>query len=164
MPAKLKSFILTALLFTLVLGFTTHAQPSDTTVKKTKNTKALKKERSLSDLEGKWYLQPVLESDTATGHIPELQFDTRQGRMSGNTGCNRMSGDFTATDSTLHFSDKIITTRMFCAGYNETAFIQNLIRIDSYKFKKGWLILTADGVEISRWSREKPQPKNTGKA
>jgi heat shock protein HslJ len=151
MRTKLKSFVLTALLFTLLSLVNGHAQSSNNT-------------QALSALEGRWFLVPVLDSDTATGHIPELQFDTKQARLSGNTGCNRMSGSFLATDSTLQISDKLITTRMACIGYNENTFLQNLLRVDSYKFNKGWLILCSKGLEVSRWSREKPIPKKTGKA
>ena len=43
---------------------------------------------------------------------------------------------------------------MTCVGYNEAAFLQNLLRIDGYEFKKGMLILTVGGVEVSRWTRK----------
>jgi heat shock protein HslJ len=154
MHTKLKSFILTALLFALLSGLSAQIQ----TAPQPKNT------QGIVALEGKWYLQPVLDSDTSTGHIPDIRFDIKQSRFTGNTGCNQMSGNFLATDTSLHFSDNMITTRMTCIGYNEVAFLQNLLRIDNYKFKNGLLILTIKGVEVSRWSRKIIQPKNTGKA
>jgi len=156
MHTKLKSFILTALLFALFSGL--HAQApvaADTTVKKPTRINLLK---------GKWYLIPALESDTATGHVPEIQFDVKESKFTGNTGCNRMSGTFLATDSSLHFSEKMITTRMFCAGYNESAFLQNLLRVDYYKVRKGVLILSVGGIEVSRWYRKTTPAKKTGKA
>jgi hypothetical protein len=58
----------------------------------------------------------------------------------------------------------MITTRMFCAGYNESAFLQNLLRVDYYKVKKGVLILSVGGIEVSRWNRKTTPPKKTGKA
>jgi heat shock protein HslJ len=115
-------------------------------------------------LNGIWYLQPVLESDTSSGQIPEINFDVKTGRFAGNTGCNRMSGSFLATDTSLHFGNNMITTRMACIGYNESAFIKNLLRIDSYKIENGVLILTVNNEEVSRWARKKPVPKKTGKA
>jgi heat shock protein HslJ len=156
MGTKLKSFILTVLIFALVSGVSAQMQPDSITVHK--------KITGINALKGKWYLQPVLESDTSTGRIPEIQFDIRQARFSGNTGCNRMSGSFLATDTSLHFSEKMITTRMTCIGYNESAFLQNLLRVDNYKFRKGILILTVNGVEVSRWSRKITPQKKTGKA
>ena len=156
MRTKLKSFILTALLFALVSGL--HAQSpvaADTVV--------VKKPTRINLLKGKWYLIPALDSDTATGHLPEIQFDIKESKFTGNTGCNRMSGSFLATDSSIHFSEKMITTRMFCAGYNESAFLQNLLRVDYYKIRKGVLILTVGGIEVSRWNRKTVPPKKTGK-
>ena len=111
---------------------------------------------SISDLEGKWYLQIVPENDSSNNRIPEIQFDIKQNRFSGTTGCNQMSGSFLASDSTLHISDKMITTRMFCPGYNEMVFLQNLLKVDGYYFKNGWLILTYRNTVISQWSRKKP--------
>ena len=54
---------------------------------------------------------------------------------------------------------------MFCAGYNESAFLQNLLRVDGYKFKKGWLILTGRRHRSFSMDPQKPtRPKKTGKA
>ncbi|HEY8734401.1 MAG TPA: META domain-containing protein [Puia sp.] len=155
MHAKLKSFILTAVLFASVSCLRAQVDSSRITHKKLS---------PVSKLSGKWYLVPALDSDTATGHIPEIQFDVKESRFTGNTGCNRMSGSFLATDSTMHFSEKMITTRMVCAGFNESAFLQNLIRVDSYKFRKGMLIFTVGNVEVFRWTRKNLPPKKTGNA
>ena len=125
---------------------------------------APKKTGGINALKGKWYLLPALDSDTATGRVPEISLDIATSKFSGNTGCNRMTGTFLATDSTLSFSDKMVTTRMYCAGYNESAFLQNLLRVDSYKFKKGWLVFTVEGIEVFRWTRKPAVAKKTGKA
>ncbi|HXB29183.1 MAG TPA: META domain-containing protein [Puia sp.] len=114
-----------------------------------------KKTWSISDLEGKWYLQIVPVNDSSNNRIPEIQFDIKQNRFSGTTGCNQMSGSFEATDSTLHIDDKMITTRMFCPGYDETTFLHKLLKIDGYHFKNGQLILTSKNDIISQWSRKK---------
>ena len=147
--------MLTALIFALVSVVSAQVQPDSTTV-------IHKKPQGVNALKGRWYLQPVLASDTATGHIPEIQFDISQNLFTGNTGCNRISGSFVATDSSLQFNNKMITTRMTCTGYNESAFIQNLLRVDSYKFRRGVLILTVDGMEVFRWTRKIIPPKKTG--
>jgi len=110
---------------------------------------------SVSDLDGKWYLQIVSVNDSSNNRAPEILFDIKQNRFSGTTGCNQMSGSFIATDSTLHISDKMITTRMFCPGYDELSFLQNLLKIDGYHFKNGRLILTSKNDVISQWSRKK---------
>ncbi len=155
MDTKLKSFILSALLF----GSLSVVQAQVNT----DSVSASKKLTGRKDLDGRWFLVPVLESDTSTGRIPEIQFDLGNSGFSGNTGCNRMSGSFLATDSSLHFSDKMMMTKMFCSGYNETAFVRNLLRTDGYKFSKKMLILTVQGVEVSRWNRKIVHVQKTGK-
>jgi heat shock protein HslJ len=152
MRTKLKSFILTAILFGSFYGL--RAQVATDSLSKDKTTKVTK-------LLGKWYLVPVLPSDTATGHLPELDFDISQSLVSGSTGCNRITGSILVTDTSLHFSDKMASTRMACIGYDETTFLKNLLRIDGYEFKNELLILTTGGVEMSRWSRKPMKPKKT---
>jgi heat shock protein HslJ len=155
MGTKLKSFLLTASLFALLSGL--RAQEDSTKME------APKKPVVITKLVGKWLLIPALEADTAGGRMPDIQFDSKDTKFSGNTGCNRMAGTYLATDSTLHFSEKMITTRLYCAGYNESAFLQNLLRVDSYKFRKGLLIFTVGNVEVFRWKRKATTAKKTGK-
>ena len=71
-----------------------------------------------------------------------------------------MSGTYFISDSvTIHFSEKMITTRMFCAGYNESAFLQSLLRVDGFKFRKGMLVLTVGNIEVFRWNKKASPPK-----
>jgi len=109
-------------------------------------------------LNGRWFLQPLLASDTATGKIPELNINLSSKNFSGNTGCNSMRGSFQKTDTSLVFNQNIITTKMACTGYDEAAFIRNLLRTNRFKFEKGVLILMFDATELSRWTR-KPDRK-----
>ena len=117
-------------------------------------------------LEGDWYLQPVQASDTAAGRIPRLRFDTAKSHFSGNTGCNGMNGTFwySANDSSLVFSDKFAATRVNCTGYNEVAFIKNLLRVNHYRFRNGNLLLMFDESEISEWCRKPATPRKFNKA
>lgn len=114
--------------------------------------------KDTTTLAGTWFLQPVLTSDTATGKIPRLQFNTNNRRFAGNTGCNNISGTFTYTDTILSFNKDIIMTKMACVGYNEKAFLENLLRTNRYKMENGMLILLYDETELSRWTR-KVMPK-----
>jgi heat shock protein HslJ len=148
MLPKLKSFKLMALLFASLLLISAQVKPTIESLNK--------KAWSISDLEGKWYMQMVSVNDSSNNRLPEIQFDITQKRFSGTTGCNQMSGSFIADDSTLHISDKMITTRMFCPGYDESAFLQNLLKIDGYHFDNGWLMLTYKNAVISKWSHKKP--------
>jgi heat shock protein HslJ len=108
-------------------------------------------------LGGTWFLQPVLPSDSATGKLPFLELNLDKSRFAGNTGCNSMRGEFwySKTDSSLSFSEKIITTKMACQGYNEPAFLKSLRSAGRYRLRSGVLTLLADdNTELSHWVRK----------
>ena len=111
-----------------------------------------------NSLNGQWFLQPMLSSDTAAGKIPELRFNLAGHSFTGNTGCNTMRGSFEKTDTSLVFNQNIVLTKMACTGYDEPAFVKSLLRTNRYKFEKGVLILMFDATELSRWTR-KPDRK-----
>ena len=117
-----------------------------------------------SRLDGTWFLQPVLASDTATGKIPTLIFNVSKSRFTGNTGCNNMSGRFEISGKILRFDSNLITTRMACPGYNESGFIKSLLHTNGYKFDNGVLILLFDATELSRWTRRPPRAPRINRA
>ncbi len=107
-------------------------------------------------LGGTWYLQPVLPSDTAAGKTPSLDLNLTKSRFLGNTGCNSMNGTFwfSKTDSRVSFSEKIVTSKMICPGYNERAFIKSLLSASRYRLRNGVLtLLSDDNAELSHWVR-----------
>lgn len=117
-----------------------------------------------TSLGGAWYLVPVLDSDTATGRIPWLEFDLAKSKFVGNTGCNTMRGSFwfSRNDSSLTFGDKLVTTKMMCPGYNEPAFLKSLHNTARYRLRQGVLTLVGDdNLELSRWKRQSPAPAKT---
>jgi heat shock protein HslJ len=108
-------------------------------------------------LGGVWYLQPVLPSDTAAGKTPSLDLNLVKSRFLGNTGCNSMRGAFwfSKNDSSLSFSDKIVTSKMACPGYEERAFIKSLLSAGRYRLRDGVLtLLSGDNTELSHWVRK----------
>ncbi len=109
-------------------------------------------------LGGVWYLQPVLPSDTAAGKTPMLDLNLAKSHFLGNTGCNSMHGEFrfSQTDSSLSFSDKIVTSKTVCPGYNEPAFIKSLLNASRYRLRNGVLtLLSHDNAELSHWMRKR---------
>src|SRR2546430_1665731 len=74
----------------------------------------LKKSNDTATIAGYWQLMPVLASDTSAGKIPQLSFDLKTNRFSGNTGCNAISGAFMLKNDALSFDEKMISTRMAC--------------------------------------------------
>jgi len=128
---------------------------SDSTQAIVKDTPARpEKIRDTTKLGGLWFLQPVLASDTATGKIPRIVIDLRSKRFEGNTGCNEIKGTFEYTDSSFTSNRNITTTKMNCVGYNEKAFLENLLRTNRYRLENGMLILMFDETELSRWTRK----------
>lgn len=118
-------------------------------------------------LEGSWYLQPVLPSDTAAGKRPTLQLDVKKSRFTGNTGCNNMNGKFwfSAADSSISFSEKMVTTKMACPGYNEKAFLKSLLQVTHFKVQNGVMTLMGpDNAALSRWERKPSAQPTSGKA
>lgn len=105
-------------------------------------------------LAGTWVLQPVLPSDTATGKIPTLTFNLATRKFTGNTGCNSMSGHFFLSGDSLTFDENMITTKKACSGYNEKAFIGNLIKTNRFKIEDGVLQLMNDQTILSKWKRK----------
>jgi heat shock protein HslJ len=113
-------------------------------------------------LDGVWYLVAVLPSDTAAGKTPVLVFDLKKSRFSGNTGCNNMNGQiwFSTHDSSISFSDKFVTTRMACPGYDERAFVKSLMNTAHYHLRNGVLTLTSDeNTALSKWMRKPSSPE-----
>ena len=110
-------------------------------------------DRDTTSLAGSWYLIPALPADTGAGKTPQLNINLSAKTFSGNTGCNSMSGSFDYTDSSLVFNERIMLTKMACTGYNEEAFIKNLLRTNRFRFEDSALILMVEEQELSRWSR-----------
>ncbi|HTE12426.1 MAG TPA: META domain-containing protein [Chitinophagaceae bacterium] len=123
-----------------------------------------KRDTVTTSLNGRWYLQPVLASDTATGKIPFLQINLSAGTFTGNTGCNNMNGSFQKTDSSFVFNQRVITTKILCTGYDEASFMRSLLHTNRYKFEKGELVLMFDATELSRWTRKPGKPVKINKA
>lgn len=109
-----------------------------------------------TSLNGQWFLQPVLPSDTANGEFPSLKFNLTKKTFSGHTGCNTMQGSFQLTDSSFSFNDNLRLTRKVCSGYNEGAFLKNLFMANRYTIRDSVLTLWFDQTELSHWTR-KPQ-------
>jgi heat shock protein HslJ len=107
-----------------------------------------------TSLNGEWFLQPVLASDTAAGKFPSINFNISKSTFTGNTGCNRMSGSFKRTDTSLTINQNITLTKMLCVGYNEAAFIKTLLNTNRYKREDSVLVLMFDQTVLSRWTRK----------
>lgn len=157
----MKKYILAGAAFLVFAGglFTQTACNNATPGGSSDSTNSIRKETAAAaptdtaTLAGRWVLEPQLASDTASGRIPEIIFNTADSSFAGNNGCNRMSGRYSLRADTLVFDERIITTKMACMGYNEKPFMDNLIRTNRYKIENGKLMFLNNETVISTWVR-----------
>ena len=81
--------------------------------------------------------------------IPQLTFDTQNMRVSGNGGCNTISGSFKVNKQNLSFGP-IASTRMACPGSDvEPKFLDALSRTAKYSMYNGKLVLNdSSGTQL----------------
>jgi heat shock protein HslJ len=64
--------------------------------------------------------------------IPSLTINAAKRVFTGNTGCNSMSGSFNFSNKDIQFGRNIVTSKMACNEYDETAFLSALRKADNY--------------------------------
>ncbi len=118
---------------------------------------------SAAATDGKWYFTAVGDSEVhnsdAAEEWPYLMFDPAAGRVSGNAGCNQLSGSYTCTAAgDITFGDDMISTRMLCPDMSlERKVLQSLPSVRHYTITDGSLTLTAaDGTRVAVMSRTAP--------
>lgn len=119
---------------------------------------ASSKTHSSEKLEGNWELSAFPASDKAFAEIfgqrrPQLQFDVANNRITGTTGCNRLSGTYTLSNDHLHFGEDFITTKMACPGYEESTFLNAFNKINRFDVSKGELLLLHDSTLVMAFAR-----------
>lgn len=93
---------------------------------------------SLSSISGEWNIVEVNGSKIAPGEDkkhPFITFDTEAGRVSGNSGCNRMMGGFdvNAKPGSIQFTP-MAGTKMMCADMTtESNVLSALAQVKGYK-------------------------------
>ncbi|MCE3282483.1 MAG: hypothetical protein K0Q66_1220 [Chitinophagaceae bacterium] len=98
--------------------------------------------RSFGDQEKKWKEQPYLVVDLANQ------------KFYGHTGCNEISGTVRLRDNKVCFSDINSLTSNDCAGYNETAFVESLIKCNGFVITGTIMELTRNGQSVMIMQRQ----------
>jgi heat shock protein HslJ len=108
-----------------------------------------------STLQGIWQMQPVSGSTSNTVSLqqPTLTFNLSDSTITGNTGCNNLSGLFTVKGDNIAFDEHLIVTKKACPGYNEKAFLENLTQTNKFRINNGTLELLNNEVLLSRWTK-----------
>lgn len=80
--------------------------------------RSVEKAIPLSSIDGEWNIVEVNGSKVTSGEsktLPFISFDTASGRLSGNSGCNRMMGNFDVNAKPGSLSlEGVASTRMMC--------------------------------------------------
>lgn len=85
---------------------------------------------------------------------PEINLNTDDKRVTGNTGCNSFSGPFRQQDNKISFEETMAMTRMFCPGKGETAFLETLKKVNSFSVDGKTLNFIMGDIAIMRFNRK----------
>jgi heat shock protein HslJ len=86
--------------------------------------------------------------------LPEIRIMPSLGIFTGNTGCNSMSGSFNFSGTDLKVDNRIRTSKMACNDYDESAFIGDLLKADSYTINNGMLEFKKGGHTLLSFKKK----------
>jgi uncharacterized membrane protein len=105
-------------------------------------------------LTGNWTLENINGVDAKWEKPPYLVVDLEAQTFYGNTGCNNISGSARMRGEQICFSDINYKSQRECNGYDETQFIDAIIRCNGYNITMGRLELTRDGRPVMAFRRQ----------
>lgn len=107
---------------------------------------------------GKWYLDnwggKKLNPTEWPKGVPNIDINTEKSSFSGFGGCNSISGSAVLTNGTDMDFSKIMQTKMFCEGVNESGFTKMLNEVTSFSIIKGNLSLRKNGSIVAVFVRK----------
>jgi heat shock protein HslJ len=93
----------------------------------------------------RWTLTEINNRQISSSDL-YIEFDPKEQRFAGNSGCNRFAGGFTSSGDTLKLS-RVISTRRACIGSeaqrNETEFLRSLESVTRFETQSDTLRLYA---------------------
>lgn len=95
----------------------------------------------LAEINGK----PIKKEDFAK--IPVLNFDKTENRVSGNSGCNSISGSFKVEEDKITFGP-VAQTKMFCQGSGEDQFMTGFNTVQKFKLGKKLDLYDGSGNKV----------------
>lgn len=109
----------------------------------------------LNLLKAKWALQSLTgQSDVGSlfnnGKLPFLQFDTDAMRVTGNSGCNNLSGAFKLLGGGKIDLGQMAMTKMACPGNGEQVFMNALNQVTDFKVSSNVLSLLNGKDELMK--------------
>ncbi|HYF32256.1 MAG TPA: META domain-containing protein [Chitinophagaceae bacterium] len=115
----------------------------------------------LNNLNGFWSLTVFPAASKTMAELfsmrtPDMQLDVPNRRVSGTTGCNRISGPFTIDGAEFRFGS-LATTKMGCPGYDETVFLDALGKVNRFQLNNDQLSLYQDSTLLMTFAK-RPNP------
>ena len=142
-----KLFVLVAALAVLAAACGTASTESTTTAPAATSTTG-----APAELNGTWILVSVALNTRMISVAEEFgaNIELSNGTITGNGGCNSLSGTYTADANTIAFG-ALTMTEIGCPGALEleTTFVGLLTRADSYSIENGVLILRTGTEELA---------------
>jgi heat shock protein HslJ len=123
-------------IFTFFVFFLTGCASNDDTARMEKISK-LHDLWALDSLNGQKILKESAEK------IPYIELNVHTLKFLGITGCNDMSGDFTADESTITFNN-FGMTKIFCPGTVESDFVNAIKKANKWIVQNAKLYLYVD--------------------
>ena len=114
-----------------------------------------------NDLGGEWVLQSIAgEKDPdkifSESRMPALLFDASKMSVSGNNGCNRISGKYTLPGKEKIKFGPLMSTKMACPdiGDGESIFMNAISKSNSFTIDGTNLILKDGNTEVMRFVKQ----------
>lgn len=120
---------------------------------------AASKNSAARNLQGNWQLTMFPDGGKTFAEMfgdrrPELNFDVASNKVTGSTGCNRLSTSFNLNKGLFLFDKNIITTKMACPGYEESTYLNALSRVNRYVIEGDQLRLLNDSSLIMTFAKQ----------
>ena len=116
---------------------------------------------SRAELSGTWLLNDINgEKDVDKiynwAKTPELVFDANKLTVSGNNGCNRISGKYSLPQKGKISFARMVSTKMACPdiGDGEQIFMQGIGKVNSFRIDNDVLHLMTNDKDVFRFSRK----------
>lgn len=124
-----------------------------------KNKKEVMRFNRALSIDGTWVLEEFIGKDRSMKTVdqrfplkkPTITF--ANGNLSGNNGCNSITGPFTVDGNTIKMGN-LITTRMACEGV-DGSFDERFSKVNSYDLNDNKLTLYVDGVKTMVFGNSK---------
>ena len=112
--------------------------------------------RAAADLNGNWELVMFPSGTKTLDELftmkrPELQLE--DGRVSGSTGCNRITGTYTVSGNSVQFGPNLALTKMGCPNYDENVFLEAFYKVNHYSIRNNELQLMKDSILLMTFAK-----------